>query len=144
MVNEPSVFELLRFDCIAEPHFGKSEKKNLLQRGGGCREVTIRGNSTVWNDAQREIKVHMPYANGKGPDRRAYLCSLLWAYQFVDIYYVQYPLILLAGNEGPDQPAQLRRLIRTCVVRNCIRALFVCYASNRWNSKSKIIIGTWH
>ena len=36
----------------------------------------------------------------------------------------QYQLHLLAGSEGPDQPARIRRLIWACVDRKYIRALF--------------------
>ena len=49
-----------------------------------------------------------------GPDQRAHLCSLIWAFS---VHIIQNPRILLADNEGPDQPALMRRLIRACVIR---------------------------
>ena len=37
---------------------------------------------------------------------------------------LQYPLILKAGHEGPDQPAHLCRLIRACMVRKVHKGPF--------------------
>ena len=58
----------------------------------------------------------MHFADNVGPDQRAHLCSLIWAFS-VHRHTLQYPLLLLAGNDGPDQPALMCRLIRACVVR---------------------------
>ena len=54
-------------------------------------------------------KALMPLADNVGPDQRAYLCSLIWAFS-ARRHVLQYPLIMQAGNEGPDQPALMQRL----------------------------------
>ena len=60
-------------------------------------------------------KARMPYANSEIPDEPAHPCSLICTFS-VRRHILQYQLILLANNEGPDQPAQMRRLIWACVV----------------------------
>ena len=70
----------------------------------------------VLTDAQCTKKALMPYANSKGSDVRAHPCCLIRTVS-VHGHILQYPFILSAGNGGPDQPAQMRRLIRACVVR---------------------------
>ena len=77
-------------------------------------------------DVQRGKRVLMPYATREGPDERACPCSLIWT---LSVRWLQYPLILWAGNEGPDQPAQSGRLIRAFIVCKCLMALFVRCAS---------------
>ena len=71
----------------------------------------------------------MQVADNVGPDKRAHLCSLTWAFS-VRRHILQYHLILYADNEGPDQPAHKRRLIRACVVRKLQKGPFVCCASH--------------
>ena len=66
-------------------------------------------------DAQCRKKALMHFADKVGPDQYAHPCSLIWTFS-VCRHLVQYPLILLAGNEGPDQPALMRRLIWACIV----------------------------
>ena len=58
----------------------------------------------------------MHFADNIGPDQHVHLCSLIWAVS-VCLHIIQYPLILLADNEGPDQPALMRRLIRALFVQ---------------------------
>ena len=65
----------------------------------------------------------MLYANREVPDEPAYPCSLIWTFS-VCRHILQYPLILSADNEGPDQPALMRRLIRACVVRKLHKVSF--------------------
>ena len=57
-------------------------------------------------DAKRGERDLISYAN---------MCSLIWTFS-VRRHILQYPFILLADNEGPDQPALMRRLIWACVV----------------------------
>ena len=52
------------------------------------------------------------------------LCSLIWAVS-VRLYILQYPLILSADNDGPDQPALMRRLIWACIVRKVHKGHFL-------------------
>ena len=54
--------------------------------------------------------------NSKGLDESAHPCSLSWTFS-VRRHISQYPLVLYEGNEGLDQPARMRSLIKTCVVR---------------------------
>ena len=65
----------------------------------------------------------MPYANSEAQDKRAHPRILIWSFS-VHRHIPQYPLILYAGNESPDQPAQMRRLIRACVVRELHKGCF--------------------
>ena len=58
----------------------------------------------------------MQFADSVGPDQSEHLSSLIWEFS-VRLHILQYPLILKADNEGLDQPAHMRRLIRACVVR---------------------------
>ena len=55
----------------------------------------------------------MQIANNIGPDQHAHLCSLMVVFS-VRRHILQYPMILYADNEGPDQPAFMRWLIRAC------------------------------
>ena len=48
----------------------------------------------------------MRFADNVDPDQRANLSNLIWAV-FVCRQILQYPLILKADNEGPDQPARM-------------------------------------
>ena len=57
----------------------------------------------------------MPYMDSEVPDEHAQPCSLIWTFSVLR-HILQYPLILYAHNKGPDQPAQMRRLIGACVV----------------------------
>ena len=50
-------------------------------------------------------------------------CSLIWTFS-VRRYILQIPLILVAGNEDPDQPARMRRLTSACVVRKVHKGPF--------------------
>ena len=65
----------------------------------------------------------MLYANSEGPGECAHPYSLIWTFS-VHRHILQYLLILLADNEGPDQPALMPALSV-----NCIRVLSVCCAS---------------
>ena len=64
------------------------------------------------------------------PDEPAHQCSLIWTVSvFQKIHVLQDTLILLAGNEGPDQleqmcRLQMRRLIRACNVNKLHKGLF--------------------
>ena len=73
----------------------------------------------------------MLYANSDGKDQHSHPYSLIWTFS-VRRHIIQYLLILVADNEGPDQPAQMRRLIRACVVRKLhkgrFRALRIIYS----------------
>ena len=73
--------------------------------------------------AQRGKKALMPCANSEGPTVRAHPCSLIWTFP-VRRHILQYLLILSASNEGPDQPARMRRLIRACVARKLHKGPF--------------------
>ena len=44
----------------------------------------------------------MPYVNGECPNERVHQCCLLWT-SSVRRHILQYPLILQAGKERPDQ-----------------------------------------
>ena len=70
----------------------------------------------------------MPYVNSEGPGKRAHPCRLIWAFSVLR-HILQYPMILLADNEGLDLPARMHRLIRTCVVRKLYKNPFLAYAS---------------
>ena len=65
----------------------------------------------------------MQFVDNVGPDQHAHPCSVIWAFS-VRRHMLQYPLILQADNEGPDQPALMRRLIRTFVVRKLHKGPF--------------------
>ena len=67
----------------------------------------------------------MSYANSEGQDKRAHPYNLIWIFS-VRPHILQCPLILLAGNVGPDQPARTRKLIRACVVRKLHKGPFSC------------------
>ena len=88
---------------------------------------SLKRNTRKWAlmpyDAQDGKKALMPYANSEDPDKFAHPCSLIWTFS-VCRHILQYLLILLADNAGPDQPAHSRRLIRTCVVRKLHKGLF--------------------
>ena len=68
-------------------------------------------------------KALTPFANSVGPDERAHPCSLIWTFS-VRGHILQYPLILLVGSEGSDQPARMCRLIRACVVSRLPKGSF--------------------
>ena len=51
------------------------------------------------------------------------LFSLIWAFS-VRLHILQYPLILLVDNDGPDQPVLMCRLIRVCIVRKSYKGPF--------------------
>ena len=87
-----------------------------LELGKPCFFFTI-------TDAQRGKKTLMPYANSESRDEHANQCRLLWTFS-VCRHILQYPLILKGDNEGPDQPAQTRRLIWACVVRTLHKGPF--------------------
>ena len=61
-------------------------------------------------------KALIAYANREGPDSSAHPYCLVLAVS-VRALILQFLLILLADNAGPDQPALMRRLIWACVVR---------------------------
>ena len=82
---------------------------------------------SVLNDAQRGKMALMSNANRKGQDQHAHPCSLILAFS-VRQHILQYPLILKAGNESPDQPTQMRRLIRACVARILYKGHNMCCA----------------
>ena len=65
----------------------------------------------------------MQFADNVSPDLRAHLCSLISVFS-VRRHILQYSLIPLADNEGPDQPALKRRLIRACVFRKLPKGPF--------------------
>ena len=65
----------------------------------------------------------MPHANSKGPDEHAHPCSLICTFS-VRRQILQYQLILQADNEGIDQSARMRRLIRAWVVRKLHKDAF--------------------
>ena len=64
----------------------------------------------------------MIYANSEAPDKSVHPCSLIWT--FSSRWHILQSHILYAGNEGPVQPARLRRLIRICVVRKMHKSPF--------------------
>ena len=66
-------------------------------------------------DAQRTTRDLMHFADNVGPNQRAHLCSLIWAFS-VCRHILQYPLLM-------------RRLIRACVVCKLHKGLFVRCAS---------------
>ena len=82
--------------------------------------VKKKTNQELWvyfsYDAQRGKKALMHYANSEDQDQHEHLCSLIWTFS-VPRHILQYPLILLADNGDPDQPARKRRLLRVCDVR---------------------------
>ena len=101
-------------------------------------------------------KACMLYANSECPDVRAHPCSLIWMFS-VRRHVLPYPFVLKEDNEGQDQPAQMRRLIRAFVVKcagwsgpslssNCIKALFVHWAShvNLHRLIRHVIWAKWH
>ena len=49
------------------------------------------------------------FADKVSPDQRANLCSLICAFS-VRRHILQFPLVLYADSEGPDQPALLHKL----------------------------------
>ena len=65
----------------------------------------------------------MQLADNVGPDQHAHTWCLIWTFS-VRRHKLQYPLILHADNEGPDQPVFMRRVIRACVVRKLHKGLF--------------------
>ena len=67
------------------------------------------------------------YAICKGQNEGAHLYSLLWTFS-VHWHILQCPLILLADNAGPGQPAHLCRLIRACIVHKLYKGPFICIA----------------
>ena len=96
-------------------------------------------------DAQHKKKALMTYVNSEGPDECAHPCSLMRTFS-VCWHVLQYPLIMVAGSEGPDQTVWMGRLIRACIVHKviscanaqadqslhcpqCVRIFFVCCAS---------------
>ena len=70
-------------------------------------------------DAQLTKRALMQIADNIGPDQRVHLCSLIWAFN-VRRHILQYPQILWANNDGPNQPAFLH-----CPQINYKRALFM-------------------
>ena len=48
---------------------------------------------------------------------------LIWTFS-VHQHILHYPLILEADNEGPDQPVQMHRLIRACIVHKLHKGPF--------------------
>ena len=58
---------------------------------------------------------------------------------------LQYPMILLVDNEGPDQPALMRRLSWICIVRklhkNRFRVLRIIFLYNENHVHCVYIIG---
>ena len=63
---------------------------------------------------------------------------VFWSgYSLVVYIHYKFPLIQQAGNEGPDKPAQKRRLIRACVVRKLYEdpfrklCIILCYISDQ-------------
>ena len=65
----------------------------------------------------------MSYANSQGPDERAHSCGLIWTFS-VRRHILQYTLIMVADNKGPDQPARMSKLTRACVVRKVHKGPF--------------------
>ena len=65
----------------------------------------------------------MPFVTSEGPDEYVHPCSLIWTFSVLP-HILQYLLILLADKEGPDQPAQMCRLIRACIVCKLHKGLF--------------------
>ena len=65
----------------------------------------------------------MSYANSQGLDERAHSCSLIWTFS-VRRHILQYTLIMVAGNKGPDQPARMSKLTMACVVRKVHKGPF--------------------
>ena len=61
------------------------------------------------------------YANDKELDQTAQPESLLRNFALHQ-YILQYPMILLADSKGPDQPAQMRRLIRALLFAYATKA----------------------
>ena len=59
-----------------------------------------------------------PFAiyESEGPDEGAFACSLIWTFS-VRRHILHYSLYFYLGNEGPDQPVHIHRLIKACVVR---------------------------
>ena len=53
--------------------------------------------------------VFVPNANSKSPDQLAEINSLIKIFTMLR-YVLQYPIILQAHSEGPDQNARMRRL----------------------------------
>ena len=66
----------------------------------------------------------MQFTDNVDPDQRVHLCSLFWAFSGHQ-HILQYPLILSADNEGPDQPALMRRLIRAGIVCKLHKGPFI-------------------
>ena len=56
-------------------------------------------------DGQHGKKALMLYVNSKGPGECTHPGSLMSKFSF-HCHILQFPLILYADNEGPDQPAQ--------------------------------------
>ena len=104
--------------------------------------VGIKWISVLKSDMKHEKKSLMPYANSEGPDQHAHPCSLIWAFSICE-HILQYPLILLVGNEGPDQPARMRRLIRTCVAHKLQKGPF-CALRIILHCASNVILRIYH
>ena len=56
-----------------------------------------------------------PYAKCEQLESRWACASMQTDLDILCWRILQYPLILKKDNEGPDQPAQMRRLIRACI-----------------------------
>ena len=76
-------------------------------------------------ETQLTKKALIQFADNIVPDQHIHPCSLMLAFS-VRRHILQYPLILYADNEGPDQPVimLMRRLIWACVVRNLHKGPF--------------------
>ena len=113
----PKKVELL----IVEPVFeNKPKHKNIyLMCTSDDRLISVQGpfENPLYH-LMRDVgkKALMPDTNCEDQDKSAHQCNLFWIF-CVRRRILQWPLILKAGYEGPDQPAQMRRLIRACVVR---------------------------
>ena len=64
---------------------------------------------------------HAQYA--KRSNHPAHVPSIIWTFA-PHSYILQYPMILLAANVGPDQIARMHRLIFAFAVRICPKARF--------------------
>ena len=76
----------------------------------------------------------MPYGNRKSSHKNAHPCSPIGTF-CVRLHILQYPLLLRADNEGPDQPVLMRRLIWAFVDRKLHKGPFLAlFITNETNT----------
>ena len=93
-------------------------------------------------DVQRGKKDLMPYANSECPDEHAPPYSLIWTFYVLDVLrsstYTTISNHSVSQQQGPDQTARMRRLIRDFVIgklpKGIFRVLHINYYGNVYPS----------